>query len=584
MNIKNVCWLILFISSQAFSFEASNTYLQKSGELYVKSLSLLIKAEKNQDQKIVSYFSPIINLLGIPSACADAPERCLISGWIGEWKGNSCKPVTGPYGDAKKACIEKSGSQKSVPCNPEVFPGPICISPESSRWTIQCEKNFLTSFGITKPMESLDRKDYESIGKQLIKNKININTVSFKATSVCNAIRDYKLDRKDCRSVTELFRNVVKDSSRFERKMMFSAQTKLGKIKDKPSTNQLLKPKDNCSTVENFKSDDPVYHQGTTGSCYAFAATEIMNYKNPSKSISPYATALQHDEFVGMENKQNMESNNPLYHIIGFEGGSVANAIKAANNYGPCSNDRVGSGKNYQEYYLHLKKIYEDYNKEKSSPDCNLELLVKIENKAISEILKLEGKLGRWLASVKEKNDESIIIKEYEHDLIDILKNSVSVDNFLYNVVDYSCRTHEKEESQMSPPWGMDFEDISIDETPEKEQMAIDMIHETLESGYIQSIAYYTENLISTPEKGEHGAHASVVVGRKELTDSKILGSKPPGCYFLVKNSWGKDWPGENGLKDKKALADPTLKGYFWVSEQDLSNNLRKVTKVETTK
>lgn len=61
------------------------------------------------------------------------------------------------------------------------------------------------------------------------------------------------------------------------------------------------------------------------------------------------------------------------------------------------------------------------------------------------------------------------------------------------------------------------------------------------------------------------------------------LGRQPYGCYFLVKNSWGVSFPGET-LKDLAGVADPSLPGYFWVSEQNLANNLLNITQVEIKK
>ena len=108
-------------------------------------------------------------------------------------------------------------------------------------------------------------------------------------------------------------------------------------------------------------------------------------------------------------------------------------------------------------------------------------------------------------------------------------------------------------------------------------------IHSELNNGNIAAFAYFTSGLISTPKGENHGSHASVIVGREFLdVTSPLLQGRPPGCYMVVKNSWGSNWPTASAIdRYKKVVFDKGRPGHFLISEYELAKHLKRYTVVQ---
>jgi hypothetical protein len=101
-------------------------------------------------------------------------------------------------------------------------------------------------------------------------------------------------------------------------------------------------------------------------------------------------------------------------------------------------------------------------------------------------------------------------------------------------------------------------------------------------SGYGKTVkvvndGYYTAGFITTPDPKLHSSHASVVMGRSW----NPRGAKKKGCYFLIKNSWGSDWPGAGRLNGMHAIPAEGKPGYYYAHESDLGNRLKGLVDYE---
>jgi hypothetical protein len=94
-----------------------------------------------------------------------------------------------------------------------------------------------------------------------------------------------------------------------------------------------------------------------------------------------------------------------------------------------------------------------------------------------------------------------------------------------------------------------------------KQSGALDRIHSILTKGYPVGFGYFTSGVIQRPNPKKHGSHAGVIVGRTPHNGK---------CYFIVRNSWGKSWPGDHALDGLKARPVKDLPGHFALEESDL--------------
>lgn len=312
-----------------------------------------------------------------------------------------------------------------------------------------------------------------------------------------------------------------------------------------------------------------------------------MGFRSRFGYISARATALQYAKFMGQFDKPNPDPESPLLDFAGFSGGTVSNAIRAANSYGVCSELALGSvqGQEFDNYYVKLKKDFENYHKALLAGDtktCNaLEKNLVLDANKLSDLKEVSDYLNRSVASdVKDQANKKTFYDPY----VKALKESETLDTFLFEIVNNSCkRVHfEDKKNPYWPEWGKDFTDVGI--TDNNQQKAVDELHRTLENGDIQAFSYITDGMILTPAKG-HGYHASVAVGRRYI--DKPEGNRKAGCYFLVKNSWGSGWPQNKVkrdpqyaeyLKNASSIIDPQYPGYFLVHEEDLAKNLISIT------
>lgn len=604
-------FLILFFSTTVHAQSvAEKQHARLVGKAYVQTIKLLIALEnKNQKTYETSWLRFLIN-----EAYADPVTSCLLSGWAGQLIGGRCKPSDNQYADAKKNC----SSANEVPCNPQYFGTGLCIdkTKAGSRWTNTCYNSFLQK-------NNFKDGDYEKLGKEILQDKsINLTTVVAESQRLCESIVDKGRDKEDCNQITHLYSEIV----RFEHKNpeiklgIVEHDEKLTKEVDKyiktPSTkvSPLLNPKDKntCTSIDlSAKTGDFVYNQGCTGACYAYAAAQIMSYdpklevglpaQDPLR-VSPLATAIQHAKNEKRESKDKPENKNDRCgdtQDLAMTGGNISNAIEAANAFGPCSALLWGGldETKDQVVYGNLIDMYAEFDKARKEHSVNCHsLALTIIDKSfqlfgenfIAMMMRIEEKkTGRKIAS-----DENFT-KRLEESYLPILKNSTDIDDFLFDLVDKQCKEIKKNDQNgvpqpiipSAPKWAKKFYEKSFGQD---QDAALNDVYKSLEEGYIQGYSYIPQGLIK-PKADKYGGHASIVTGRQYLSEKELPPGVKPGCYLLVKNSYGKGWPDKlserehrfNTKKDQAAVYDKEKPGYFWVSEQDFVNHGQATTHID---
>lgn len=306
--------------------------------------------------------------------------------------------------------------------------------------------------------------------------------------------------------------------------------------------------KRSCYPVDLTPKMGPVRDQ-EAGSCYAYAAIELLNY-GQEKTYS--ALYLAH-----MHNVPNTKI--PLEKLSGLNGGIVLSALKVAFSKGLC--EEAVPSKNHQliiDYYMKKKKL------------------------ACSS-LELSDIILHPLASLDKFLIKSVVHETYPNldpAYVEITYNRATDPNAFFNEIATSgC----KGRVMKGVPIGKSAEDIRessiIVRTPDgkfiSEHNRVKLVvhlNSALDNQFPVAVTVMSEGMILPPnENGEHNSHALTVVGRQWNNGS---------CYYLLKNSWGTEWKVQDGLK----AINTEKPGHILVSEKNLMEHTDNIISLDNQK
>ena len=359
-----------------------------------------------------------------------------------------------------------------------------------------------------------------------------------------------------------------------------------GGVRTGPTSVALPRPRaaaDRCSTIDHVKEAGPVRDRGTLGSSTAYSAAELMSYRNEEK-FSPIATSLQ-TSFV-LPSTVDAKTGLPLDPA---EDGTSA-VILAANAFGPCLEIDTGAPgtAKIDALYGKLRALWDERVAGLNATHVCASCIDGNANRIVGAVRETFGQISAELRR-KAMRDDSVRLESFEEKRPAIeaaIQSSASVTQFLARTMSALCDGNKayREKFRSFPTWGKSPESVAVGRSAAASQVAIDTIHRSLETGVIQEVTYRTKGLVQLSAPGTSASPTSsaqsesnVVVGRSYLSSQ---GNKPAGCYFLVKQSLGTAWPANRVQANigTKAYFEKGRPGYFWVTEQDLANELIGIT------
>ncbi len=346
-----------------------------------------------------------------------------------------------------------------------------------------------------------------------------------------------------------------------------------------------------CGAVDLSPKTAPVRNQGPAGDCYAYAATELLNFgvKSKSKWISASATAVEYNTYLKEHAPPNPAKLSPeqtqdilVNDVGGMVGGTAATAIKAVNELGACSEMSFPSEKGDIEAYnlRNLKNSYDDWKKDSG---CSTDLTDPCNQKHITSIMtQFKDIYASTLFSIKNEKARAAystaIGDENQPDSylgkgIAALKISAGFDDFLQQFLNKVCI----KSTAPLPTWVSTFQSTKIKaDDPEAVQAAASDFDAILNQGYPIAMSFKTTGLIKTGDQlQEHSNHAAVIMGRKYMANTP---NGKTGCFYLVKNSWGINWHIPLNVH-LDAFTEDSHPGYFWAEKTDLQKYVYEYVK-----
>jgi|GEM_PF-2326006 len=338
-----------------------------------------------------------------------------------------------------------------------------------------------------------------------------------------------------------------------------------------------------CSTVDLTKESGPVRLQ-VGGTCYAYTAMELLNF-NEEKKYSAIHLASLHQDRSEKPNEVGVSK------LIGFSGGSVANTLINAYQNGVCPDEliiSIDAEKVNTKSYEKIMNLFESSKKIDLTKQCiqdvfsmpnPLEMILQIARNV--EVEKAKKDKHRILVLV-QKSFPSFPLTEFEN----VFNESRDVATFFNALIINSCKNNLIKINTKKVKFT--YLSTSIDKKTNKkiiydesrEKMFKEM-NEKLQNHNPVGISYYSYGLIYTRKSEEHSAHASLVAGRMWQEATKDFSGRVKeraGCYYLVKNSWGKDWSPPYGSKARSVAGMP---GYYMLSEKNFKEHVYGITTLE---
>lgn len=341
-----------------------------------------------------------------------------------------------------------------------------------------------------------------------------------------------------------------------------------------------------CTKVDLSKKMGPVRSQ-TGGTCYAYAAMELMNFNQPETYSALHLALLQEGEINDPGNENSLDT------VKGFNGGHIDEAIKLGMQTGLCPNKIAPSVSAKDEVYVGLLDYYKNareggYMLDGECISHFLKTILDEKVETIKDIQQLQmWKLELWRGSDIKKYIRKIYPKLNPNKLDEIFWMSTSATDFTKKLALLACKDHLKKpvppgkgpaNVKTINPYKMENGKEVVYDRDRKAML--DQINSTLTGGKPVGISYYTQNLILTGPS-MHGAHASTVAGRTWVEEARDKSGKvvtEAGCYYVIKNSWGSDWKPARGTKAKRVKGKP---GFFMVSEKDLLEHTYGATYID---
>ncbi len=368
-----------------------------------------------------------------------------------------------------------------------------------------------------------------------------------------------------------------------------------------------LKLRNQVRTTDRF-IDMPAYDQGRTGTCYAFAATQLVDYWRQTRGFMPEPRIhLASPIHMAMVYKTAMKKTDKL------DGGLIFEAVMALRNYGVCPKEIVNRDiKEFLSRELGGFKITGDQTGAQVEEDVVFTELTQgfiIQQTGAhggdGNFNSLDPKLvsfPQYLSWTKSKSQRETIKKMDEKTLKRIYEAFMkyfSQGNYVgfVNEVLKSCSSRENRIAILDQmPVPRNYKVSSFDQfkktfpTKKDSEYMIsrkaqyrDMIRSLLNRKNAPAVGLaYCSSVLSNPgtsgldAKGgigpKCGGHASILVGKREVNGK---------CQYLLKNSWNS--PGicakhggclYRGVRDQITGKDYQEEVGAWVDEENILNNL----------
>ena len=333
---------------------------------------------------------------------------------------------------------------------------------------------------------------------------------------------------------------------------------------------------DSCGYVNLSRQTGDVKNQNPVGNCYAFTAVELMNFGTEKKErVSAIATSIQYGDWIQKQGNQSKTSS-------GLDGGWTADAINAANSEGACREKDVESYDDSDSKALtEIKKMFESSMDRDECP-ANESKEFKTINKSSKEIFRGLTK-SYFFRPGKTKREFAQRNWEIFNDVMNDSKiaSKDRFNEYMRSLVKEAC----KKTTRGLPHWAKGTpEDVKASQRPKTfYQDAFNYINDGLDQGKPTGVGYYPHyedsGFITKAAAIGFVNHASLVAGRKYVSSRN---KEKQGCYLLVKNSWGEEWPGERlkGLDAQPATDNygVPIPGYFQVKDTVFSKYIKSFT------
>lgn len=306
-----------------------------------------------------------------------------------------------------------------------------------------------------------------------------------------------------------------------------------------------------CKTVD-LRGDLPaVRNQGSSGWCYAFAASDLLSHAigKPVSSVD-VAMRYQKQREVEQARQNSVRQRGGLCATPGAdsdEGGEIADAARMALRTGVClETDSAGRVKAIRD----LERLKEQLN---SQGSCNQHLVksklsVLFPSGDIAKLLQMFNSMETeaWDAYVKLQDEAC---KDKREPVKERLR-----------VRDFQAESDSKRRTALK----------EIDRFLAKKQPV----------GY-SSYFYFGGGTTDIAGLSEDDSHATTVVGRQWNAEKGV-------CEYIVRNSWGKDcekydWKGPDGQTINKSPFR-CEQGHVWIPENQLLSAMSGITWIEKAK
>ena len=314
---------------------------------------------------------------------------------------------------------------------------------------------------------------------------------------------------------------------------------------------RVVSQKENCLSV-NLTANMGKVHTQIGGTCYAFAATELLNFEEKENYSALYLAKM-------------VEQPNT---IPGFDGATLNQVLEHALDRGVCPEKFIPSFDTYDDIINNYGLVANEDKKISCVADRQFAFFKN--EFTFAEMMSPIIRLARLVAPVKRAFPYLGV-----DDMEAIYFRSIDVNDFLKNVFHEACKNKmskiksgKKIVSFYVSEYKNEDDDVYIYEDDRID--LINMIHVGMSKNRPVAISYLSEGLILPVGTQNDSFHSSVIAGRAwvdEELDKHGNVKREGSCYYIVKNSWGENWSPPKG---SKALGVTHLPGYYMMSEKML--------------